>query len=171
VWEQHFQRLLEHHVDIALDDGTGCLEFVRDVLVAPRTRRFDQGKQGVESLVLNVQIIAQEEGQRPAHRFSLDHKVVLWQFVSLEFEQVEVCHVIEQIEANGHVELRKGMRLLDPDEPQSMVGWREALSTEEAMAEALGCELDRARMLQRGKGRWTPEEQGKLIALISVRQR
>ncbi|HEV2458160.1 MAG TPA: hypothetical protein VGS80_07320, partial [Ktedonobacterales bacterium] len=67
--------------------------------------------------------------------------------------------------------LQEGMRLLDPDDPQSIVGWREALSTKEAMVEALGCELDRARTLQRGKDRWTPEEQGKLIAFMTVWRR
>jgi hypothetical protein len=67
--------------------------------------------------------------------------------------------------------LREGMRLLDPDDPQSIAGWREVLATPEAVAETLGCGLDRARGLRSGKARWTPEEQGKLIACMTVRRR
>jgi hypothetical protein len=67
--------------------------------------------------------------------------------------------------------LGEGIRLLDPDDPQSIVGWREALPTPEAVAETLGCGLDRARGLRSGRARWTPEEQGKLIACMTVRRR
>jgi hypothetical protein len=65
--------------------------------------------------------------------------------------------------------LRGGMRLLDPDIPQSIVGWRGAVPTQEAIAETLGCGLDRARGLRSGKERWTPEERAKLCAFMASR--
>jgi hypothetical protein len=64
--------------------------------------------------------------------------------------------------------LRAGMRLSDPDNPQSIVGWREALPTPEAVAEALGCALERARALRSGKERWTPGERANLVAFIAA---
>jgi hypothetical protein len=65
--------------------------------------------------------------------------------------------------------LQEGMHLLDPDNPQSIVGWREALPTQEAVAETLGCGLDRARGLRNGKERWAPEERAKLFAFMASR--
>jgi hypothetical protein len=59
--------------------------------------------------------------------------------------------------------LQEGMRLLDPDASQNIVGWRVALPTPEAVAKALGCELDWARRLRSGKERWTPDERTRLL--------
>jgi hypothetical protein len=66
--------------------------------------------------------------------------------------------------------LQEGMRLLDPDHAPSIAGWREALPTAEALAQVLGCELDRARALRRGKVRWTRQEREKLVARMAARK-
>jgi hypothetical protein len=65
--------------------------------------------------------------------------------------------------------LQEGMHLLDPDDPRNIVGWRDALPTAEALAEALECEPDRARRLRSGKVQWTPEERARLIAILRTR--
>jgi hypothetical protein len=69
------------------------------------------------------------------------------------------------------VALREGMRLLDPDDSQNIDGWREALPTPEALAEALGCELERAHKLQRGRERWTADERARLIGFMATQRR
>jgi hypothetical protein len=68
------------------------------------------------------------------------------------------------------VALQEGMYLLDPDDPQSIVGWRNALATPGALAAALSCQLERARALLRGRERWTPDERATLITSM-VEQR
>jgi hypothetical protein len=69
------------------------------------------------------------------------------------------------------VALQEGMRLLEPDDPQGIVGWREALPTPEAVAETLRCGLDRAYRLPRGREQWIPGERAKLIAFMVARRR
>jgi DNA polymerase elongation subunit (family B) len=64
--------------------------------------------------------------------------------------------------------LQEGIRLLDPDNPRTIVGWREALPTAEALATVLGCDADRARALWRGKARWTPEERGQMVVYLAA---
>jgi hypothetical protein len=65
--------------------------------------------------------------------------------------------------------LQEGMRLLDPGHAPSLAGWRETLPTAEALAQVLGCQLDRARALRVGKTRWQPEERARLMAQMVAR--
>jgi hypothetical protein len=67
--------------------------------------------------------------------------------------------------------LQEGMRLLDPDDPRCIVGWREMLTTPEALVEALGCALERAGALHVGKQRWTSDERAQLVAWMTARRR
>jgi hypothetical protein len=67
--------------------------------------------------------------------------------------------------------LQEGMRLLDPGGPQCIVGWRPTLATPEALAEALGCALDRAGLLYAGRERWTSDERAHLVAWMTARRR
>jgi hypothetical protein len=65
--------------------------------------------------------------------------------------------------------LALAMQLLDPEHPQSIVGWREELN-DETLAQLLGVTVQDARKRLRGRATWTEEERARLIHFMSTRR-
>jgi hypothetical protein len=110
------------------------------------------------------------EGSTLASLFAEDRRDLLAATCLPRSTLYSVRHGTTSLSAQTLAALQQGLRLLDADNPQNIVGWRETLSAEEQMAEVLGCELDRVRALQRGKERWTADERTRLITFM-VKQR